>query len=97
MAQKPVLRGEVGCACGAREVSVERGGMGESPPNAPESLASAFLLIGPASGTLAVAHLAHYTHSATRLDEGALASRSPEQDPRGGAPRRTSAVPQDEI
>ena len=29
MAQKPVLPGEVGCACGAREVSVERGGMGE--------------------------------------------------------------------
>ena len=29
MAQKPVLRGEVGCACVAREVSVERGGMGE--------------------------------------------------------------------
>ena len=28
-AQKPVLRGEVGCACIAREVSVERGGMGE--------------------------------------------------------------------
>jgi len=30
MAQKPVLRGEVGCACVEREVSVERGGMGES-------------------------------------------------------------------
>jgi len=29
MAQKPVLRGEVGCACVAREVSVERGGMAE--------------------------------------------------------------------
>ena len=29
MAQKTVLRGEVGCACVAREVSVERGGMGE--------------------------------------------------------------------
>ena len=29
MAQKPVLRGEVGCACVAREVSVEREGMGE--------------------------------------------------------------------
>ena len=29
MAQKPVLRGEVGCACVAREVSVARGGMGE--------------------------------------------------------------------
>ena len=29
MAQKPVLRGEVGCACVAREVSVETGGMGE--------------------------------------------------------------------
>ena len=29
MAQKPVLRGEVGCACVAREVSVEKGGMGE--------------------------------------------------------------------
>ena len=29
MAQKPVLRGEVGCLCVAREVSVERGGMGE--------------------------------------------------------------------
>jgi len=29
MAQKPVLRGEVGCAYVAREVSVERGGMGE--------------------------------------------------------------------
>jgi len=29
MAQKPVLRGGVGCACVAREVSVERGGMGE--------------------------------------------------------------------
>ena len=29
MAQKPVLRGEVGCACVVREVSVERGGMGE--------------------------------------------------------------------
>jgi len=27
--QKPVLRGEVGCACVAREVSVEKGGMGE--------------------------------------------------------------------
>ena len=27
MAQEPVLRGEVGCACVAREVSVERGGM----------------------------------------------------------------------
>ena len=26
MAQKPVLRVEVGCACVAREVSVERGG-----------------------------------------------------------------------
>ena len=34
MAQRPVLRGEVGCACVAREVSVERGGMGErgKPP-----------------------------------------------------------------
>ena len=30
MAQKPVLRGEVGCACVAREVSVERGGMARS-------------------------------------------------------------------
>ena len=29
MAQRPVLRGEVGCVCVAREVSVERGGMGE--------------------------------------------------------------------
>ena len=29
MAQKPVLRGEAGCACVARKVSVERGGMGE--------------------------------------------------------------------
>jgi len=29
MAQKLVLRGEVGCACVACEVSVERGGMGE--------------------------------------------------------------------
>ena len=29
MAQKPVLRGEVGCVCVAREVSFERGGMGE--------------------------------------------------------------------
>ena len=29
MAQKPVLRGEVGCACVAREASVERGGMGD--------------------------------------------------------------------
>ena len=29
MAQKPVLRGEVGCACVACEVSVVRGGMGE--------------------------------------------------------------------
>ena len=29
MAQKPVLWGEVGCACVAREVSVESGGMGE--------------------------------------------------------------------
>ena len=28
-AQNPVLRGEVGCACVAREVSVEREGMGE--------------------------------------------------------------------
>ena len=28
MAQKPVLRGEVRCACVTREVSVERGGMG---------------------------------------------------------------------
>ena len=27
MAQKPVLRGEVGCACVAREVSVEKGDM----------------------------------------------------------------------
>ena len=27
MAQKPVLRGEVWCACVAREVSAERGGM----------------------------------------------------------------------
>ena len=27
MAQKPVLRGEVGYACVAREVSVERGGI----------------------------------------------------------------------
>ena len=32
MAQKPVLRGEVGCACVAREISVERGGMGSNPP-----------------------------------------------------------------
>jgi len=32
MAQKPVLRGEVGCACVAREVSVEKGGMGERDP-----------------------------------------------------------------
>ena len=31
MAQKPVLRGEVGCACVAREVSVERGDMGQKP------------------------------------------------------------------
>ena len=29
MAQKPVLRGVAGCACVAREVSVERRGMGE--------------------------------------------------------------------
>jgi len=29
MAQKPVLRGEVRCVCVAREVSVEREGMGE--------------------------------------------------------------------
>ena len=31
MAQKPVLRGEVGCACVAREVSVERGGHVSAP------------------------------------------------------------------
>ena len=46
MAQKPVLRGEVGCACVAREVSVERGGMGErgydfASHQAPASTASA--------------------------------------------------------
>jgi len=37
MAQKPVLRGEVGCVCVAREVSVERGSMGERgcAPSAP--------------------------------------------------------------
>ena len=29
MAQKPMLRGEVGCACVACEVRVKRGGMGE--------------------------------------------------------------------
>ena len=29
IAQKPVLRGGVGCACVAREVSAEREGMGE--------------------------------------------------------------------
>jgi len=29
MAQTAVLRGEVGCACVAREVSVEKGGMGD--------------------------------------------------------------------
>ena len=29
MAQKPVLRGKVGCACVARGVSAGRGGMGE--------------------------------------------------------------------
>ena len=43
MAQKPVLRGEVGCACVAREVSVERGGMGErgcAMPLHPAALAS---------------------------------------------------------
>jgi len=33
MAQKPVLRGEVGCVCVACEVSVERGGMGRPPPS----------------------------------------------------------------
>ena len=32
MAQKAVLRGEVGCACVAREVIVERGGMGSVSP-----------------------------------------------------------------
>ena len=32
MAQKPVLRGEVGCACVAREVSVERGQIIEIEP-----------------------------------------------------------------
>ena len=30
MAQKPVLRGEVGSACVARAVSVEIGGMGDA-------------------------------------------------------------------
>ena len=29
MAQKSVLRGEVGCACVAREVSFERGGIAQ--------------------------------------------------------------------
>ena len=33
-AQKPMLRGEVGCACVAREVSVERGGMHQAAPDA---------------------------------------------------------------
>ena len=37
MAQKPVMRGEVGCACVAREVSVERGGMGVTPPGLSET------------------------------------------------------------
>ena len=32
MAQKPVLRGEVGCACVAREISVERRGMAAAIP-----------------------------------------------------------------
>ena len=31
MAQKPELRGEVGCACVAREVSVERGDQHPAP------------------------------------------------------------------
>ena len=31
MAQKPVLRGEVGCACDAREVSVEKGATAPHP------------------------------------------------------------------
>jgi len=46
MAQKPVLWGEVGCACDAREVSVERGGMGE---RALRSICGRFVLgaIGP--------------------------------------------------
>ena len=39
MAQKPVLRGEVGCACVAREVGVERGAMGFTPtPTHPSAL-----------------------------------------------------------
>ena len=67
----------------------------KSPPNAPESLACFFIFSLPASGTLAVAHLAHHTRSAARLDLSALASRSPERDPRGGDPRCASAVPQD--
>ena len=42
MTQKPVLRVEVGCACVAREVSVERGGMPRRPaPGPPLYLLSA--------------------------------------------------------
>ena len=55
-----------------------------------------FFFSFPASVTLAVAHLAHHPRSAARHEEGAPASRSPEQDPRGGGPRRASAVPQDD-
>ena len=37
MTQKPVLRGEVGCACVAREVSVETGGLAHDAPVAPKA------------------------------------------------------------
>ena len=43
MAQKPVLRVEVGCACVAREVSVEGGGMGEATLIRPPSFSHIFL------------------------------------------------------
>jgi len=46
MAQKPVLRGEVGCACVAREVSVERGGTVHSTSCLTPFIVLAFLASG---------------------------------------------------
>ena len=50
MAQKSMLRGEVGCTCVAREVSVERGGMGSSRRSREDMRMIAVKILGRRSG-----------------------------------------------
>ena len=84
MAQKPMLRGEVGCACVAREVRVERRGLGERVLSLGLRLSLANLVLD--------AERAHL-RSSCRSASTATATSSPDRASTHGPPPQAAACP----